>query len=49
MNPKNDYFRELIKLVLPEEIFEYFEIVKLEVKEKSVDVKLALRIHTRCV
>ncbi len=40
MNQKNDYSQELIKLILPVEIFEYFEIIKLEVKQKSVDVFL---------
>jgi len=40
MNQKNDYSQELIKLLLPVEIFEYFEIVKLDVKDKSVVVHL---------
>ncbi len=35
-----DAFQELIKLVLPEEIFNYFEIVNVEVDVKSIHVYL---------
>lgn len=35
-----DAYQELIKLVLPEEIFDYFEIVKLEVLPKAIHVYL---------
>jgi hypothetical protein len=36
----NEHFNSLIKLLLPTEIFEYFEIVHLEVNEKEVNVHL---------
>ena len=35
MTEKNNYFQELTKLLLPTEIFEYFEIVNLEVEDKK--------------
>jgi len=38
-NP-NNYSQELIKLLLPSEIFEYFEIVKLQVTDTSINVYL---------
>lgn len=40
MNKKDDFSQELIKLFLPTEVFEYFEIVNIHVKEKSVEVYL---------
>jgi hypothetical protein len=36
----NEHFNSLIKLLLPTEIFEYFEIVHLEVNDKEVNVHL---------
>ena len=36
MNHKED----LVKLILPEEIFEYFEIIKIDTSTKQVDVYL---------
>lgn len=35
-----DAYQELLKLVLPEEIFDYFEIVNLEVTPKAIHVYL---------
>lgn len=40
MQTKNDYFEELIKLLLPCEIFEYFKIVGLQVTNASINVHL---------
>ncbi len=36
----NNYSQELIKLLLPSEIFDYFEIVKLQVTDISINVYL---------
>ena len=36
----NNYSQELIKLLLPPEIFEYFEIVNLQVTDVSINVYL---------
>lgn len=40
MIKKDNFSQELIKLLLPTEIFEYFEIVDIQVKDKLVDVHL---------
>ena len=40
MPTTNNYSQELIKLLLPAEIFEYFEIVKLQVTDTSINVYL---------
>lgn len=40
MSNTNNYFQELIKLLLPSEIFEYFEIVNLQVADTSINVYL---------
>ena len=40
MTEKNNYYQELLKLLLPTEIFEYFEIVNLELEDKKVHVYL---------
>lgn len=40
MQTKNDYFEELIKLLLPSKIFEYFKIVDLQVTNSSINVHL---------
>ena len=40
MTNNNDYSQELIKLLLPSEIFEYFEIVNLKVTDTSINVYL---------
>jgi len=37
---QNTHYRELVKLLLPEEIFEYFEIINLNVSPDSVHVYL---------
>ncbi len=36
----NKHFNSLIQLLLPTEIFDYFEIIKIEVEEKTVNVYL---------
>lgn len=39
--PKNDeHLQSLIKLILPEEIFEYFQIIHLETIDKEIHVHL---------
>lgn len=40
MSNTNNYSQELIKLLLPAEIFEYFEIVNLQVTDVSINVYL---------
>ena len=40
MTGKNNYTFELLKLLLPDELFEYFDIVNLEVKENEIHVYL---------
>lgn len=40
MQQLNAPYQELIKLLLPEAIFEYFSIVKIEIMEKEVHVYL---------
>ena len=40
MDSKNEHYNELLKAVLPEEIFTYFEIVKVEVQQQSLNVHL---------
>lgn len=40
MDSKNEHYNELLKALLPEEIFTYFEIVKVEVQHKSLNVHL---------
>ena len=40
MSKTNDYSQELIKLLLPAEIFKYFEIVNLQVTDTSINVYL---------
>jgi transposase len=37
---QDTHYRELVKLVLPEEIFEYFEIINLDISPDSVHVYL---------
>jgi hypothetical protein len=40
MTQQKDHYQELIKLLLPAELFEYFAIVKVEMPEKAVHVYL---------
>ena len=40
MQQSNDHYQELIKLLLPEAIFEYFSIVHIDILEKEVHVHL---------
>jgi len=40
MEHDNDHFERLLQLVLPPEIFEFFDVVDLEVSEKDVHVHL---------
>ena len=42
----NDQYRELIQLVLPKEIFDYFNLLKLEVKGQEIHTYLDQEIHT---
>jgi len=38
MDSKNEQYNELLKAILPEEIFTYFELIKVEVHEQSINV-----------
>lgn len=40
MNLQREQYSVLIKALLPKELFEYFEIVKVETSEKVIDVYL---------
>lgn len=40
MTQQKDHYQELIKLLLPSELFEYFTIVNVELLEKEVHVYL---------
>lgn len=40
MKPQESQYNILIKALLPEEVFEYFEIIKVEVENKVIDVHL---------
>jgi hypothetical protein len=40
MSSEKDHYQELVKLFLPSELFEYFEIRDLVVKERSISVFL---------
>lgn len=40
MTAEQDQYRALIKLFLPEEIFQYFELIKLEVVDNKIHVYL---------
>ena len=40
MQKDNEHLNSLIKLILPTEIFDYFEIIHLEVTDKKVHVHL---------
>lgn len=40
MSSNNEHFNSLIKLLLPPEIFEYFDITKVDFKENEVHVHL---------
>ena len=40
MSEQESHYRELIRLLLPEELFDYFTVVSIEVEDKSVHVFL---------
>lgn len=40
MATQRDYYQNLVKLLLPEELFEYFEVTNLVIEERSVSVYL---------
>jgi len=40
MSTQQDHYKELVKLLLPEEIFDYFEITNMVVEGRSVSVFL---------
>jgi len=40
MAQSNDHYQALIKLLLPDEIFEYFDIVQVDTGEKEVHIHL---------
>lgn len=40
MDSKIEQYNELLKAILPEEIFTYFEIIKVEVQEQAINVYL---------
>lgn len=40
MNSQNEQYNILIKALLPEELFEYFEIIKVELEDDVIDVHL---------
>jgi hypothetical protein len=40
ISAQKDYYQDLVKLLLPSEIFDYFEITNLIVKDRSVTVFL---------
>lgn len=40
MSKQKDYYQNLVKLLLPEELFEYFEVTNLVIEERSVSVYL---------
>lgn len=40
MTSKNDHYLGLIKLILPEELFDYFELINFEVRDNQVHVYL---------
>lgn len=40
MSSQQDHYQELVKLLLPSELFDYFEIINLVVEDRSVTVFL---------
>lgn len=40
MNSQNEQYSRLIKALLPEEVFDYFEIVNVDIENKVIDVHL---------
>jgi len=36
MSSQQEHYKELVKLLLPEEIFDYFEITNIDVQDRSV-------------
>ena len=40
MPTENNHFNSLVRLLLPPEIFEYFEIIRIDIKEKEVHVHI---------
>ena len=49
MTSNNSHFNSLVKLLLPQEIFDYFSITKLETSEREIHVFLEeFNIHPSC-
>ena len=40
MNSDNSHFNDLVQLILPNEIFDYFEIIRIDIQSKEVHVYL---------
>ncbi len=40
MSTQRDYYQNLVRLILPEELFEYFEVTNLVIEDRSVSVFL---------
>ncbi|HSQ98207.1 MAG TPA: hypothetical protein VLL98_05860 [Rickettsiales bacterium] len=40
MDSKNEQYNLLLKALLPQELFEYFEIVRIDIDDKAIDVHL---------
>jgi hypothetical protein len=40
MTSQNDHYLGLVKLILPEELFDYFELIDLDVRDNQVHVYL---------
>lgn len=40
MNPQNEQHKVLAQAILPQEVFNYFEISKVEIDDKAIDIYL---------
>jgi hypothetical protein len=40
MHSNNEHFNSLIRLLLPKELFDYFEIMQISVEDKSINIYL---------
>jgi len=40
MQEKTDYSQEFLKLLLPQELFHYFEIINLKIEDKTLEIYL---------
>jgi hypothetical protein len=38
MHSNNEHFNSLIRLLLPKELFDYFEIMQISVEDKSINI-----------